>query len=151
MIGKPADALWFDRALAVRYGVASVHEYAIATGVVQTALRHAGGRHVTAVNLRVGPLRQVVPESLAFAFELVARGTACEGARLEQELVPCRLRCPSCDVEWSLAEPDFCCRACGWPAVVLSGNELQVESIEVEEEEQIDGVGAPSDLPESAP
>jgi hydrogenase nickel incorporation protein HypA/HybF len=113
-----------------------VHEYSIATGVVQTALRHAGGRRVTAVSLRVGPLRQVVPEALAFAFELAARGTPCEGALLEQELVPCRLQCPSCAIEWIAREPDFRCRACGWPAVVLSGNELQLESIEVEEEEQ---------------
>jgi hydrogenase nickel incorporation protein HypA/HybF len=106
---------------------------------VQTALRYAGGHRVTVVNLRVGALRQVVPEPLAFAFELSARGTACEGARLEQELVACRLGCPSCAVEWTVAEPDFRCRTCGWPAIVLSGNELQLESIEVEEEEASSG------------
>jgi hydrogenase nickel incorporation protein HypA/HybF len=114
-----------------------LHEYSIATAVVQTALRHAGGRRVTAVNLRVGPLRQVVPGALAFAFELAARGTLCDGARLEQELTACRLRCPSCEVEWTTTEPDFRCRGCRWPAVVLSGDELQVESLEVEEEPEI--------------
>ncbi len=117
----------------------TVHEYSIATGVVQTALRHAGGRRVMAVNLRLGPLRQVLPEALEFAFGLAARGTACEGARLEHELVPCRLRCPSCAVEWTAQEPDFRCRGCGWPALVLSGDELQVESIEVEDEVEICG------------
>ena len=111
-----------------------MHEYSVAMGLVEMALRHADGRRVTAVNLRVGALRQVVPDALAFAFELTARGTACEGARLEQELVACRLRCPSCAVEWTAAEPNFRCRACGWPAVVLNGNELQMESIEVAEE-----------------
>lgn len=97
------------------------------------ALRHAGGRRVTAVNVRIGPLRQVVPDTLAVAFELVARGTPCEGALLAQEVVPCRLKCPACAAEWILAEPDFGCRSCGWPAVVLSGEELQLESIEVED------------------
>ena len=111
-----------------------MHEYSIATGLVRTAIRYAGGRRVTAVNLRVGALRQVVPDALAFAFELTARGTMCEGARLEQELVACRLRCPSCAVEWTAVDPSFRCRTCGWPAVVLSGNELQMESIEVDEE-----------------
>ena len=111
-----------------------MHEYSIASGLVQMALRHAGGRHVTAVNLRVGPLRQIVPEALAFAFELAAHGTACEGARLEQELVECRLRCPSCVVEWVATEPAFRCRNCGWPAVVLSGDELEMMSIDVEED-----------------
>jgi hydrogenase nickel incorporation protein HypA/HybF len=111
-----------------------VHEYSIATGLMEVALRHAGGRRVTVVNLRVGPLRQVVPDTLALAFELAARGTVCEGARLEQELVPCRLRCPSCAIEWIAAEPDFRCRTCGGPAVVMSGNELLMDSIEVEDE-----------------
>jgi len=113
-----------------------VHEYSIACGLVQMALRHAQGRRVTAVNLRIGPLRQVVPSTLTLAFELAARGTQCEGAPLQLELVPCRLQCPSCAVEWTPAEPDFRCRSCGWPAVVLSGDELQLESIEVDDEEQ---------------
>jgi len=113
-----------------------MHEYAIASGVVELALRHAGGCRVTAVNLRIGPLRWVVPDTLAVAFELVARGTLCEGAVLAQELVPCRLRCPSCAVEWTLEEPDFRCRNCGGPAAVLSGEELLLESIELDDEEK---------------
>jgi hydrogenase nickel incorporation protein HypA/HybF len=111
-----------------------MHEFAIAEGVVQTAVRHAGGRRVVVVSMRLGALRQVVPDSLSFAFELAARGTLCEGARLEQELVHCRLRCPSCGVVWTATEPDFRCRTCAAPAVVVSGNELEVESIEVEED-----------------
>jgi hydrogenase nickel incorporation protein HypA/HybF len=99
------------------------------------ALRYAGGRRVTVVNLRAGALRQVVPGALAFAFELAARGAECEGARLEQELVACRLQCLSCAVEWTAAEPDFRCRTCRLPALVLSGNELQMQSIEVEGED----------------
>jgi hydrogenase nickel incorporation protein HypA/HybF len=113
-----------------------VHEYSIASGVVNLALRHAHGRRVTAVSLRVGPLRQVVPDALAVAFELASRGTACEGARLDQQIIECRLRCPSCEVEWTATEPSFRCRICGWPAMVVSGNELEVEWIEVEEEER---------------
>jgi hydrogenase nickel incorporation protein HypA/HybF len=112
-----------------------VHEYSLARGIVQTALRHAEGRRVSAVGLRVGPLRQVVPDTLAFAFELTARGTLCEGARLEQELVPCRLRCPACELEWSAEEPDFRCRACGSPATVLSGDELLIAWITVDDSE----------------
>jgi hydrogenase nickel incorporation protein HypA/HybF len=111
-----------------------MHEFAIAEGVVQTAVRHADGRRVMVVSMRLGALRQVVPETLSFAFELAARGTACEGARLEHELVPCRLRCPSCRVAWTATEPDFRCRTCASPAVVVSGNELEVQSIEVEDD-----------------
>ncbi len=71
-----------------RSGRRPVHELSVASAVVDTATRHADGRRVTAVQLRVGHLRQVVPDSLAFYFDHVAAGTLCEGARLEQEVVP---------------------------------------------------------------
>ena len=48
-----------------------MHELAIAHSVVAIAERHAAGRRVRAVELRVGHLRQVVPSSLTFAFDLL--------------------------------------------------------------------------------
>lgn len=110
-----------------------MHELAIGEAVVDTVLRHAAGRRVTAVTLRVGRLRQVVPDSLAFYFAIVGRGTMCEGARLEQELVPGRLRCRRCEHEWEVDWPAFRCPECGDAAEVATGEELEVESIEVEE------------------
>ena len=110
-----------------------MHEFSIAGGVVDVALAHCDGRRVSVVNMRVGALRQVVPATLATAFELAARGTACEGARLEWELVPARLCCPACAREWTPMEPDFRCYVCQEAAVVIGGRELEVESIEVED------------------
>ena len=45
------------------------------------------------VSLRIGELRQVIPDSLAFYWDIVTRETPAEGARLEQVVVPARLRC----------------------------------------------------------
>jgi hydrogenase nickel incorporation protein HypA/HybF len=112
-----------------------VHELSLSGAIVDTAVQHADGRRVRVVSLTVGALRQVVPESLAFYFEIVARGTLCEGARLEQTLVPARARCEACGREWELELLRFRCPECGSsPAEVLRGNELEVDSIEVEEE-----------------
>ncbi len=112
-----------------------MHELSVASAVIATVERHAAGRRVTAVHLQVGHLRQVVPDSLAFYFEHVARGTVCEGARLEQEPIPARLRC-GCGHEWELDGLDFRCPACrAADAVVISGEELLVDSIDVEQEE----------------
>jgi hydrogenase nickel incorporation protein HypA/HybF len=111
-----------------------MHELALARGVLEAALAHAGGRRVTQVEVTVGALRQVVPDSLAFNFEILARATACEGARLHQRLVAARLRC-ACGHEWELREPSFACPACGGSRVrVVAGEELRVESIEVDVE-----------------
>ena len=113
-----------------------MHEFSIASAVVDTAVRHADGRRVALVRVRCGRLRQVVPDSLEFAFGLVSRETLCEGARLEQEEVPARLRCEDCDHDWEISMPVFRCPACGSADTeVLSGEELEVESIDVLTEE----------------
>ena len=57
-----------------------MHELSIAKSVVRIAGRQADGRRVTRVQMKVGHLRQVVPSSLAFGFELLAEGTPVEGA-----------------------------------------------------------------------
>ena len=111
-----------------------MHELSVSAAVVDTAVRHATGRPVTVVRLRVGALRQVVPDSLDFYFGIVSRDTVCEGARLEQELIEARLRCSNCETEWTVDVPAFRCPSCGGATVdVVTGNELEVESIEVEE------------------
>jgi hydrogenase nickel incorporation protein HypA/HybF len=113
-----------------------MHELSIATAVLNTALKHADDRRVTAVRLRAGAMRQVVPESLLFYFEIVARDTPCEGATLELEQIEARLRCRACERQWSPRIPAFRCPDCGSADIaVAAGDELEVEYIEVEEQE----------------
>ena len=116
-----------------------MHELSLSGAIVNTVVKHAAGRPVSLVSLRVGALRQVVPDTLEFYFEFVSRGTVCEGARLEQELIPALLRCASCEREWTIDMPIFMCPACGsaGQVEVASGEEFEVESIEVEETECI--------------
>ena len=112
-----------------------MHELSLSGAIVNTVVKHAQGRPVSVVSLRVGALRQVVPDTLDFYFEFVARGTVCEGARLEQELIPALLRCGACEREWEIELPVFRCPSCGGADVTIAaGDELEVESIEVEEE-----------------
>jgi len=113
-----------------------MHELSLSGAIVNTAVKHADGRHVAVVNLRVGRLRQVVPDTLEFYFEFVARGTLCEGSELVVEVVDARLRCRPCAEEWEIEIPAFRCPTCGGSDVeIASGNEFEIESIEVEEVE----------------
>jgi len=112
-----------------------MHELSIAESVVRIADRHAAGRRVAVVRLRIGRMRQVVPETLGFYFDFAARDTVCDGARLEMELVEVQLRCTACDHSWAIEVPSFRCPACSSSrAEVTAGNEFDVESIEVEED-----------------
>ncbi len=110
-----------------------MHELSLSSAIVATVTKHADGAPVTAVKMRIGTLRQVVPDSLSFYFDLVAQGTVCEGARLESTLVTGRMRC-SCKHEWDLDTPSFRCPRCGaGDAKVIAGEEFEVESIIIEE------------------
>src|SRR5262249_30764435 len=91
----------------------AVHELSVATAGLNTALKHADGRPVALVSVRSGALRQVVPSSLEFYFEIVARDTPCERARLELVEIAARLRCSECGHQWELGLPAFRCPGCG--------------------------------------
>ncbi|MGH3144359.1 MAG: hydrogenase maturation nickel metallochaperone HypA [Rubrobacter sp.] len=110
-----------------------MHELSIAESVVQVASHHAAGRRVTKVYLKVGHLRQVVPSALAFSFELVAHGTPVEGAELEMEEVPAVGVCKACGEETRLAAFPLVCDSCGgFDLEIMEGEELLVESLEME-------------------
>ncbi len=111
-----------------------MHELSLASAIVNTVVKHAGDRKVSVVAVRVGRLRQVVPDTLEFYFGFVARDTVSEGARLEMELVPALLSCAGCEREWEVDFPDFRCPTCLEGGVaVITGNEFEVDSIDVEE------------------
>jgi hydrogenase nickel incorporation protein HypA/HybF len=113
-----------------------MHELSVASAILRTASRHADERPVLTVGLRVGRLRQVVPDSLRFYWSIVARETVCERAQLEIAEIELRLRCRTCGREWEPLIPTFRCADCAVVDVeVLSGEELEIEYIEVEERE----------------
>jgi hydrogenase nickel incorporation protein HypA/HybF len=118
-----------------------MHELSIAQAVVAIASRHAAGRQVHRVELRVGHLRQVVPSALQFAFELVSSGTALDGAELVIEEVPARGRCRACGIETEMTAFPLQCSSCGGLDLeLLAGEELLVDALELEEEPTIEGI-----------
>jgi hydrogenase nickel incorporation protein HypA/HybF len=115
-----------------------MHELSIAEAIAAVADRHARGRRVSRIEVSVGHLRQVVPSALSFAFELVVQGSALEGAELVLEEVPAAGRCRACGAESRLDGFPLICPACGGADLeVVAGEELRVESLDVEEQEVV--------------
>ena len=111
-----------------------MHELSIAESVVRIAERHADGRRVAKVELKVGHLRQVVPSALAFAFELVAQGTCVEGAELAIEEIPAAGRCRRCGAESEFHDFPLQCPVCeGLDLELLAGEELLVDALELDD------------------
>jgi hydrogenase nickel incorporation protein HypA/HybF len=117
-----------------------MHEMGIAMQIAEIAaasipeeLQHS---RVERVNLKVGKLSAVVTDSLRFCFEVVTRETPLEGAELMVQEIPVTARCNDCGHEWTIEAPVFSCSRCNSGAVeLLSGRELDIESIEIAEED----------------
>ena len=120
-----------------------MHEMGIAMQIVEIATAslpaNLGEARVTAVNLKIGKLAAVVPESLRFCFDVAVKDTLLMGAKLVIEEVPVVARCKDCNAQWTIDEPVFTCKTCQSGSLeILSGRELDIESIEVVEEENHD-------------
>jgi hydrogenase nickel incorporation protein HypA/HybF len=113
-----------------------MHELSIAQAILDVAARHADGRRVVKVEVRVGHLRQVVPDSLDFAFALLTPGTAFDGCELEIAQVPAVGCCRDCGVETLTEEFPLRCAGCGGLDLkIIAGEELLVDALELEEEQ----------------
>ena len=115
-----------------------MHEMGIALQIIEIATdsipADLKGAKVSRVNLKVGRLAAVVPDSLRFCFEVASKETALEGDELVIQEIPVLARCRDCQAEWTIAEPAFSCKACDSGALdILSGRELDIESIEIAE------------------
>ena len=108
-----------------------MHELAIAESVVATVLERTGDRHVSLVRLRVGRLAAVVPDALAFSFELATAGTPLAGAALEVLEQPGRARCRVCESDFDLDDPILLCPCGSADVLLVSGRELAIASVEV--------------------
>ena len=113
-----------------------MHEISIAQSIIEIAeakAREVNSRSIQAIKIRLGEFTTVVREALEFAFEVARRETLAEKATLEIESVPMVVRCVVCGpVTNPMREVCLICPQCGLPLEVVSGEELQVEYIEVE-------------------
>lgn len=108
-----------------------MHEVALATQLAAVVRRAARGRRVESVSIEVGALRQVVPESLEFAWTFVNKGTTIAGAALAVTWVPGRLQCPAGHVAEFSGEFSVLCPICGQRGAIIDGEQFRVLSIDV--------------------
>ncbi|MDR1730463.1 MAG: hydrogenase maturation nickel metallochaperone HypA [Synergistaceae bacterium] len=115
-----------------------MHELSMAEAVnntIKELCERSGWSRVRRVVLKVGRLRQVDPELLAFAFGVVVRGTPSEGAELSVMELPTVFRCNACGRKITSEGTAFICMNCGSTDVdLLSGMELTIESMEVDQQ-----------------
>ena len=114
-----------------------MHETMVAQSLLATISDEATKHNAKPVAARIscGKLYAINDEALCFAFEAIAKGTSCEGVKLEIEHKPIRAQCKNCnqifDVE--LSQPR--CSKCGSDNFeLLPDAPLILEEIELQTE-----------------
>jgi hydrogenase nickel incorporation protein HypA/HybF len=128
-----------------------VHELSVTQALLDLALREAeaaGAKRIGALDVRVGALTGIVPDSVAFYFEMLSKGTTAEDAALRFTKVMPTARCRQCGEETTLDAPGddtpfshawletfagMVCAACGSDDFELvGGHDFSLVSLEVE-------------------
>lgn len=109
-----------------------MHEMGIAQSIVAIVAEAAAGRKVARVTLEIGALSAVLPDAIRFCFDVVAEGSALDGAALDIIEIAGRGRCLDCGAEVALAAVFGRC-GCGSARLErLAGQELNIKSMELE-------------------
>jgi hydrogenase nickel incorporation protein HypA/HybF len=110
-----------------------MHELGIARNIVAIVDEAANGRRIRQVVLEIGQLSGVAPDAIRFCFDVVAQGSAADGAVLHINQLQGRARCAACGDEFETPSHLTAC-ACGSRQLVrLQGEEINVRSIVLEE------------------
>lgn len=118
-----------------------MHELSIAENILEIASRsgkNAGASRVTKIYITIGRLSSIVDDSVQFYWDIIAKDTICQGSQLLFTRLPARLLCLDCEAEYTLESELTPCPNCDSAQVkILSGEEFQLDSIEIETEENL--------------
>ena len=116
-----------------------MHELPVTESILKMVLESAQknqAKSVTDITLTIGSLSSIVDDSVQFYWDFVSKGTICENAKLHFNRVVATLKCLDCGTTYSLIEELTPCPSCGSiNIIILSGEEFQVDHIEIIKEE----------------
>ena len=113
-----------------------MHEMMVAQSLLAAVSAEASKQNAAPVFAKIscGAFDAINDEVLCFAFEAVARGTVCEGMKLQIEHKPIRARCKNCQEVFELELTSPSCSKCGGDFELLPSEPLMLETIEFETE-----------------
>ena len=113
-----------------------MHELAVTQRVLDIALEKAKEAHanrITIINLVIGEMSSIVDDCLQFYFDFLSEDSIASDAKLSFKRVPIQMRCRQCGHSFTLNSPPWECPQCNqWDVEVQTGQELYIDSIEVE-------------------
>ena len=115
-----------------------MHELSICQALMQqvnTIARERNASKVISISLGIGPLAGVEAELLRHAFPIASADSIAAGAQLIIEASPIIVPCDQCQRD-SEARINLVCQYCqDWQTTLVSGDELLLNSLELETDE----------------
>jgi hydrogenase nickel incorporation protein HypA/HybF len=120
-----------------------MHEISIVDALIEQVGRevHRSGAHgkILEIHLSIGRLSGVNPDSLRFAFDLLAPGTLLEGTNIVMNEIRAVCNCHACNARVEIDDLTFQCPKCGSDSVTIEGGrDLLLQTIDVEDGEKVD-------------
>ena len=110
-----------------------MHELGITQNIIAIVSEHAKGQKVQRVLLEIGKLSAIMPDAIRFCFDICAQGTIVEGAKLEIWEIPGLAKCRQCGATIHLEKPFGVCQCGSVQLDLITGEELKIKEIEIEE------------------
>lgn len=113
-----------------------MHELSVAMNIIEIVEEHARKENVTSVHeieIEVGHISGVIPETLEFSLEIAVKGTMLENAKRIITSIPAKAKCLDCAHEFPVDDIYTMCPACNsFKFEFVTGRELRVMSIKGE-------------------
>ena len=113
-----------------------MHELSVTQSILEISLRHAQqaeATQVTDIYLVIGQLSSIMDDSVQFYWDMIAKGTPAEGARLHFKRIAAEMLCLDCGNTYAPGEEILACPRCQSTRVkVTAGDEFRLDSIDVE-------------------
>jgi hydrogenase nickel incorporation protein HypA/HybF len=110
-----------------------MHELGITQNIVAIVNEYAQGSKVSRVSLEIGKLSAIMPDAIKFCFDICSQGTVLAGATLEIIEIPGLAKCRQCGAEIALDKPFGICKCGSVHLDLITGEELKIKEIEIEE------------------
>lgn len=110
-----------------------MHELSACASIAEIVNRRAAQRRVETIHLKIGQLRQIVPDTLVYCWSVLSADTELDGSALEIEDVVARISCNDCGHETAVGDiPLFMCAGCqGVNVTVTAGEEFLITALDL--------------------
>lgn len=122
-----------------------MHELAVTENLLALALKHASlatsaastaaapPPRITCLHIVIGQLSSIIDDSVQFYWDIIAKDTPAQSARLDFQRIPALFQCSACSHQFAYRPDEFTCPACNDSQLkIIAGNEFYLDSIEIE-------------------